>query len=196
MFAFSIANFMQFAQDHQMAVYAGALYIAPPVDTRHWFDQPILAPFDDYTLDVEAFVIDTATNQSLPILKLSAADPTNNFYAYDQVDWDTDITFNGTRVPSRHFTMRVKRSALSRTFTMILLVVNWLLTIGCLHITLESVVGHQELGEGVLLLPITIILTIPALRQLYVESPPFGEYGLTGVYHVFATRTNWTFQAS
>jgi hypothetical protein len=174
--ALSIPSFMEFQQNHQMAVYAGSLYIAPPLDTRHWFDQPILAPYDDYVLDVEAHVIDPATNQSLPILKLSAADPTNNFYAYNQFDWDTEITFNGARVPSRHFTMRVKRSLLSKIFTIILLIVNWLLALGCLRITLESMVGHQELGEGVLLLPITVILTIPALRQLYVGSPPFGMY--------------------
>jgi len=167
---------MEFSYDHQFAVYAGAINIAPPVDTRHWFDQPILAPYDDYVLDVEAFVIDTATNQSLPILKLSAADPTDNFYADRQVDWDTERTFNGGRVPSRHMTMRVKRSFLSKIFTIILLLVNWFLTAGCLRITLLSVVGHKDMGEGVLLLPITVILTIPALRQLYVGSPPFGVY--------------------
>lgn len=167
---------MEFQQDHQLAVYAGAVYIAPPVNTRHWFDQPILAPYDDYVLDVEAFVIDTATNQSLPILKLSAADPTDNFYADEQVDWDTESTFNGGRVPSRHLVMRVKRSSLSKIFTTMLLIVNWFLTAGCLRITLLSVVGHKEMGEGVLLLPITVILTIPALRQLYVGSPPFGVY--------------------
>ncbi|KAF9645487.1 hypothetical protein BDM02DRAFT_3189684 [Thelephora ganbajun] len=172
--SFYIPNFMEFPQDHRLAVYAGAVYIPPPVDARHWFDQPILAPYDDYVLDVEAFVIDTATNQSLSILKLSAADPTDNFYAGDQVDWETENTFNGGRVSSKHFRMRVKRSFLSKIFTTILLIVNWFLTAGCLRITLLSVVGHKKIGEGVLLLPITVILTIPALRQLYVGSPPFG----------------------
>ena len=167
---------MEFSQNHQLAVYAGAIYIAPPLDTRHWFDQPILAPYDDYVLDIEAFVIDTATNQSLPILKFSAADPTDNFYADNQIDWDTENTFNGQRVPSKHFQMRIKRSFLSKIFTIVLLIVNWLLTAGCLRITLLSVVGHEELGEGTLLLPITVILTIPALRALYVGSPPFGEH--------------------
>ena len=57
-----------------------------------------------------------------------------------------------------------------------LLLVNWFLTAGCLRITLLSVVGHKDMGEGVLLLPITVILTIPALRQLYAGSPPFGVY--------------------
>ena len=165
---------MEFQQDHQLALYAGAIYIAPPVDTRHWFDQPILAPFDDYVFDVEAFVIDPTTNQSLPILKLSAADPTDNFYADDQFDWDTESSFDSGRVPSRHLQMRVRRSSLSRIFTIMLLLVNWFLTAGCLRITLLSVVGHKEMGEGVLLLPITVILTIPALRDLYVGSPPFG----------------------
>ena len=185
--------FMEFSQDHRLAVYAGAIYIAPPMDTRHWFDQPILAPYDDYVLDIEAFVIDPATNQSLPILKFSAADPTDNFYADNQVEWDTENTFNGERVPSRHFQMRVKRSCLSRAFTMALLIVNWSLTVGCLRITLVSVVGHEELGEGTLLLPITVILTIPALRGLYVGSPPFGEHLEK---HTYVPRTDRTPQAS
>ena len=159
-----------------MSVYAGAIYIAPPVDVRHWFDQPFLAPFDEYALDVQAFVVDASTNQSLPILKLSAADPTDNFYAFHQFDWDTESTFNGTQVPSRHLMMRFKRSFLSKIFTLILLTVNWLFTAACVRITLVSRVKHQELGEGVLLLPITVILTIPGLRQLYVGSPPFGAY--------------------
>jgi hypothetical protein len=183
-FLLSIPAFMEFSQDHQLAVYAGSIYIVPPVDTRHWFDQPILAPYDDYVLDVEAFVIDTATNQSLPILKLSAADPTDGFYADGQVDWDTEVTFNGGRVLSRHLQMRIKRTFLSKIFTILLLLVNWFLTIGCLRITLLSVVGHKEMGEGVLLLPITVILTIPALRQLYVGSPPFGVY--FGKYIVYS----------
>ena len=175
-FAFSIPAFLEFSQDHRLDIYAGSIYIAPPMDTRHWFDQPILAPYDVYVLDTEAFVIDTATNQSLPILKFSAADPTDNFFADDQIDWDTESTFNGQRVPSKHLQIRIKRSSLSKIFTIILLLVNWFLTAGCLRITLLSVVGHEELGEGTLLLPITVILTIPALRALYVGSPPFGEH--------------------
>ena len=175
-FVLSISNLIQFPQTHRLSVYAGAIYIPPPMDVRHWFDQPILAPYDDYVFDVAAFVIDTATNQSLPILKLSAADPTDNFYADDQTDWDTESTFNGVRVLSRHLEMRIKRSSLSKIFTIFLLLINWFLTAGCLRITLLSVVGHREMGEGVLLLPITVILTIPALRALYVGSPPFGTY--------------------
>ena len=175
-FAFSVPASLEFSQDHRLDIYTGAIHIAPPMDTRHWFDQPILAPYDDYVLDADAFAIDTATNQSLPILGFSAADPTDNFYADNQVDWDTESTFNGQRVPSKHFQMRVKGSFLSRIFTIVLLIVNWLLTAGCLRIILVSVVGHEELGESTLLLPITIILTVPALRQLYVGSPPFGEY--------------------
>jgi len=177
-FALSIPAFLEFSQDHQLAVYAGAIYLPQPMGTRHWFDQPILAPYDDYVLDVQAFVIDPATNQSLPILKLSAADPTDNFYAKYQVDWDTESTFNDRRVPSKHFQVRISRSFLSKIFTTMLLLVNWFLTLGCLRITLLSVVGHKDMGEGVLLLPITVILTIPALRELYVGSPPFGVYSV------------------
>ena len=94
-FSLSAPAFLEFSRRYQLAVYAGAIYIAPPADTRHWFDQPILALYDDYVLDVQAFVIGTTTNQSLPILRLSAADPTDNFYADRQIGWDTESTFNG-----------------------------------------------------------------------------------------------------
>jgi len=64
-FSLSAPAFLEFSRRYQLAVYAGAIYIAPPADTRHWFDQPILALYDDYVLDVQAFVIGTTTNQSL-----------------------------------------------------------------------------------------------------------------------------------
>ena len=138
-FSLSAPDFLKFSRCYQLAVYAGAIYIAPPADTWDWFDQPILALYDDYVLDVQAFVIGTTTNQSLPILRFFATDPTDNFYADRQIDWDTESTFNGGRVFPKHPQVRLKGSILSEIFTIMLLLINWFLTVGCLHITLLSV---------------------------------------------------------
>jgi hypothetical protein len=98
-------------------------------------------------------VIDTTTNQPLPILKLSAADPTENFYVYEQFDWDTGLIFSGTGESSRHLTMRAKRAFLSRIFIMILFMDNDFLTDGCIRIKLVAAFRRQDLGEGVCSFP-------------------------------------------
>lgn len=123
-FSLSAPAFLESSRGRRLAVYASAVYIAPPTDTRHCFDQPILVSYDNHILDVQAFVIDTAANQSLPILKMSAADPTDDFYADRQIDWETESTFNGGRVFSRHLQMRERRSFLSEIFNIMLLLVN------------------------------------------------------------------------
>jgi len=52
---------------------------------------------------------------------------------------------------------------------------NWALTVLVVYITVAVMVSRKkEAGEGVLLIPLTIILTIPALRAMFVGSPPFG----------------------
>ena len=102
-------------------------------------------------------------------------DPTDSSYACNSYsfDWETESVFNGNAVPSRHSMTHVGRSFLSKIFATVLLIVNWLLTAGCVHITSVSVVAHRELGEGMLFLCINITLTIPVSRQLCVGSPPF-----------------------
>ena len=79
-------------------------------------------------------------------------------------------------VPGRRIYITVKRTILAKAFTMCLLLVNTALAIGSAYITLLVVIRREETNEGVLLLPVTIILTIPAIRTLFVGSPPFGIY--------------------
>ena len=57
-----------------------------------------------------------------------------------------------------------------------LLLINWALALGSTYVTVVVVVRRDKVHDGVLLLPVTIILTIPTLRGLFVGSPPFGIY--------------------
>jgi hypothetical protein len=51
-------------------------------------------------------------------------------------------------------------------------IVNWALTAGTVYITLEILTDTEKMSDGVLAFPITMILTIPAIRALYVGTPP------------------------
>ena len=67
------------------------------------------------------------------------------------------------------------RLVLSQLFVMVLFVVNWLLTAVVAYIAVSAYEG-LPMSEGVLILPVSVILTIPALRALWVDAPAFGEW--------------------
>ena len=171
---------INFEMEHQMGVYSATLYF-PATRERHLFDQQLTAPFDDYVLNAFAFAIDKATNESVHITRFTAADPLNNFITFardtDTVNEFTYETGNGEvtiQVESRALEVRVHRSVLAQAFTMCMLLVNWALTIGSLYITLVMLVRREKMSEAVLALPITVVLTIPVIRSLFIGSPPFG----------------------
>jgi hypothetical protein len=67
------------------------------------------------------------------------------------------------------------RSPLVKAFSMIIFLVNWMLVGMILFITVVAFVGKKKMPETLSLLPITIILIVPSLRALMVNSPAFGE---------------------
>ena len=166
--------------EHQMGVYSATIYF-PTTRVRHLFDQQMAAPFDDYVLNAFVFVIDKATNKSVHITWFAAADPLNNFVTFSR-DAETTNKFtyetgNGTvtvDVESRALVVTISRSVLARSFTMCMLLVNWALTVGTVYVTLVMLVRREKMSDAVLSLPITVVLTIPAIRALFVGSPPFG----------------------
>ena len=171
---------INFQMEHQMGVYSASIYF-PVKRRRHLFDQQLTAPFDDYILNAFVFVIDKATNKSVYITRFAAADPLNNFVTFSR-DVETTNKFayetaNGTvivDIESRAVVVTISRSTLSRSFTMCMLLMNWALTVGTLYITLVMIVRREKMSDAVLALPITVVLTIPAIRALFVGSPPFG----------------------
>ena len=144
-------------------------------------------PFDTYFLSALVVVVDKATNESVPIIKFSAGEGPDGFvvssndssvkskYTYDSGTGPTTV-----EIESRMVNIMVKRSMLSRAFTMCLLLVNSGLAIGSTYVMLLVFFGRNWNGDKpdstVLLLPLTIVLTIPTLRGLYPGSPPFGVY--------------------
>ena len=163
-----------------MDIYSGMIYL-PATKDRHFFDQQLHAPFDDYSINAFAFAIDKATNKSVHITRFTTADPLNNFVTFahdmDTVNAFTYETGNGTvtiQAESRALEVVIHRSILAQAFTMCMLLVNWALTIGSIYITLVMLVQRERMSEAVLALPITVVLTIPAIRGLFIGSPPFG----------------------
>ena len=142
-----------------------------------------MIPFDAYSLAVFVFVIEKATNSSTPVVAFIAPDSPDNFvissteevamnnYTYDSWTGPTVV-----EVQSSVVSIEVGRSQFARAFTMCLLLINWTLTIGSIYVVLVVAIRDGGKNDTVLLLPLTIILTIPTLRDLYVGSPPFGIF--------------------
>jgi len=142
-----------------------------------------MVPFDVYYLNALAFVIEKATNRSVPIITFATGEGAENFVVSSiQTQAKNNYTYNpGTgpttvEVESSLVFITVKRSKLAQAFTVCLLLVNTALAICATYITLLVIVRRDGMNDGVLLLPVTIVLTIPTLRGLFVGSPPFGIY--------------------
>ena len=180
-FSFSVWDVINFEREHQMGLHSATLYF-PSSPTRHLFDQQLTAPFDSYILNAFVFVIDKATNRPVHITRFAAADPLNNFVTFSRdtettnrfADYSRNETFTG-EVESRALVLTIRRSILAQAFTMCMLLVNWALTVGTLYTTLVFLVRKEKMSDStVLALPITVVLTIPAIRALFVGAPPFG----------------------
>ena len=142
------------------------------------------APFDIYALTAVVFAVEKATNRSIPIIKSAAGEgPDNMAVTSFDIPASSVYTYNPGTGPTTGFVdssiiyIEVRRSLLAKVFTLCLLIVNISLALGSTYITFVAFARRGEKrSEGIFLLPVTIILTIPALRGLYVGSPPFGIY--------------------
>ncbi|PSS06876.1 hypothetical protein PHLCEN_2v3504 [Hermanssonia centrifuga] len=143
----------------------------------HGLDPQYAYPFDTYVVDTTFLALNSDTNQSLPILDLSPADSTDNFTPYIIQQWSTRINTTGTEVDGRYLQMGFRRTILSQFFVVVLFAVNWGLTLVVLFITIAATDG-QKVDVSILILPVTVILTIPALRALWVGAPAFDSVGL------------------
>lgn len=142
-----------------------------------------VVPFDWYQFDASVFVIEKATNKSVPIIAFTAGDgpdnsvvsstsePTESWFTYDNGMGPNTIVASSSVV-----SVIIKRSWLAQAFILSMFLVNWALTLGSVYITLLIVTKKTKIDPVVLLFPVTLVLTIPTLQNLYVGSPPFGIY--------------------
>jgi len=142
-----------------------------------------VAPFDTYALTATVFVIEKATNSSAPIIAFAVGEGSNNFVvSSNSRPTRSSYTYNpGTgpatvEVQSSAMYITVRRSQLAQAFTVCLLLINLALTAGSVYVTILVLTRRERINEGIILFPVTVVLTIPALRNLYPGSPPFGIY--------------------
>ena len=139
-------------------------------------DQEFAYPFDGYQMETTFVARDHDTNQALPILGARITSSTNNmnfFLRYDRATEQRNAT-TGEIFSSRTMELALGRNGFTKAFVVTLFIVNWALTAVCAYITISALVG-VTLSESIVVLPVSVILTIPALRALWIDAPGFGE---------------------
>jgi hypothetical protein len=142
-------------------------------------------PDDWYSFSAFVFAVESATNKSVPIITFeigssgsgdfgstSEVVPSTNQFTYNNGSGSTTVG-----VKSHTILAGVGRSVPARALTYSMFAINWILAF-CSIIT-TSVAFNRGAGGGdfgITLLPVTLILTIPAIRNIYVGSPPFGIF--------------------
>jgi len=171
---FSVLDSPSFDLEHRPWVISGGQY---------------LTPLDKYYFEAFVFVVEKATNKSVPITAFAAGDSEPRDYATtsDMVQTTNSFTHEAeggpTTVEVKSYTtiIQVKHTTRARALTLSMFTINWVLTLSSLAVTM-IMASRREVKDSVALLPITIILTIPVIRSLYIGSPPFGI--------LFGTRQN------
>ncbi|TFK67770.1 hypothetical protein BDN72DRAFT_960751 [Pluteus cervinus] len=158
--------------DYSLDIFTAGVKLA---GRYRYFDQQYLYPFDWYSFSTSFLVLDSSTNASVPIVRAALSDFADNFTPVSSAQ-PAKMNFNGTTFDSANVvTVRLSRNPTAKIYAIMLLVVNWALTASVVMITIIGVVSTEtELGEGVLILPVTVILTVPALRALFIGNPPIG----------------------
>ena len=142
-----------------------------------------MAPFDVCSSSTLIFVIDKATNKPVPIVALTAGRAPENFELSSvQVETTSNYTYVSetglTTIPVNSGVVRIeaRRSRFARALTMCLFLVNWALATCSIYIVVLVISRRVETNDGILFLPVTIILTIPALRALYPGTRSLGIF--------------------
>jgi hypothetical protein len=142
-----------------------------------------MAPFDGYSLSISAFVIERETGNPVPIVKLTAGQAPDNFDISSFETWTmSTYTFDSgagqttMEVLSRVVYIEAKRSRFAQALTLCLFLVNWALSVSSIYIVLLVISGTEGARDAVLVLPVTIVLTIPTIRNLYPGSLQLGIF--------------------
>ena len=153
------------------------------VDHSLDFDDQAITPFDLYHFDAFMFIIDKATNTSAPIITFLAGEGPDNFAVLSvytptrsNYTYDSGMGPITVEVESAAVDIEVKRSRFAKAFTVCLAIINSALAIASAYITLLVFVRREKMNDSLLVLPVTVVLTIPTLRGLYAGSLPFGIF--------------------
>ncbi|KAI0082697.1 hypothetical protein K474DRAFT_1767480 [Panus rudis PR-1116 ss-1] len=138
-------------------------------------DQQFAYPFDGYQMETSFIARNSDTQEILPILAIRIVSSTDNMDTKIRFDIPTNTrnATSGEAIPARTMEMAFARNGFTKAFVVTLWIVNWALTAVCAYITISACVG-VEVTEGILVLPVSVILTIPSLRALWIGAPGFG----------------------
>lgn len=137
-------------------------------------DQSYNYPFDNFYMETQIVAINTSdTNFSaIPINSIGFAGYSNSWVPYVTNTASTTL-FNGTTVTSRYAYLTLKRTNVSKSFVIIVFVVNWGLTLMVVSVTMVALFAKNlRIPDGIVVLPVSVILTLSGLRALFVDSPP------------------------
>ena len=142
----------------------------------------LMVPFQRYSFDAFIFAVDPTTNHSVRIAMFGVDDTLGDFFirSHDVADMSEFPCDSGNgsvtmeEVESRLLHGEIKRSAIAKAFAICLFIANWTLTVGSVYITALVAARMLEANSIVAALPFGVPLTIPAIRSLYVDSPPLG----------------------
>lgn len=169
--------------DTSYTIYADS-YFGFSVDHPLTYLDSYNAPFDSSYFTAVAFAIDKRTNESVPLTYFQASNGIPGDFSISSYNDTTSSTINLDKgsgptkigVQSNVMLSTLTHSHTARALTCSLLAINWILTL-CSIFTTSLLFRHNgSMGDGVALLPLTVILTIPAIRALYVGSPRFGIF--------------------
>ena len=141
----------------------------------------LLVPFQRYSFNAFTFAIDPITNRSVHIAKFGILDVLHDFVvrSHDVADtrmftYDSGKGLVTTEVESHLLRAEITRSAIAKAVATSMFLINWALSVGSVYITALVVSGKLEASSVIAVLPFSALLAIPAVRSLYIDSPPFG----------------------
>jgi len=161
----------------------------PRFTTDHQFDkcgkwdstQDLVVPFEHYNFHASAFAIDPLTNNSVQIAMVGIIDTLGDYIirSYDATDtakftYESGDGLVTTEVESRVLRAEIERSAIAKAFLICLFIGNWAATVSSVYTTALVVFGKLEATSMIAALPFSALLAIPAIRSLYISSPPLG----------------------
>ncbi|KAH8833326.1 hypothetical protein DL96DRAFT_1552302 [Flagelloscypha sp. PMI_526] len=153
---------------------------------KHVIGLDFFYPFTRYELTHNFLVIDSSTNTSIPVLNAAIVTASDSYIPYKtrssefagsgfKIPWST----NGAKAETYSAKLSFTLSTIAKFFSVALFTINWSLALLVLFMTVLFLVRIGQVGgglpESVMVVPVTIIVTIPALRALFIGNPPFGH---------------------
>ena len=135
-------------------------------------------------MDILFRAVDRSTGAALPIVSASLVETQTSYAKVWEWFYPLIVQANSTSpvLPAAGLSFRIGRSRSVKAFAMIILLLNWALTILVLHITVFYIIHNYkssgknaiEVPREILLLPLSVILTVPSLRSAMPDVPEFG----------------------